>query len=869
MKILCFITVVLLLLPLLLCANVFSQNPENDFFAYYTKLPDFFGALEMVHDKLFGKYCDVVVKIGDKGNLLFSLKTSYLPIWACGEKEWRFEEICQRKGDGKSDRPDIISKYSHVRVIKNTASEIIVHWRYFPDFNYVEWDGVVDEYFFIKPDGKVFRTTKKGTKKIDDWNNNVSLVKKSYLLNETGIFEDETYSESSRNISQHKPIDSPVIKVNKPDPALNIRFDEGIRSQSSEIIEDVSGKEYQVKGLKTLWKKGISGSALQFDGYYSSVEIDNPFKQDSIKELTVECWIAPGAYPFDWAPVVHQAKWDLQGFYLGINENGFLGFHFGQEEEWINIVDTKKLNLYEWHHIAAVYKTNLDKVSLYVNGESRVVNNIQSKNLVLTDNNIIIGKNSEKMPVSEDRIGIGKWPSMFGFDGLIDELCIYNKALSADEIKNLYLELKLADSLKIKADMQVRKFPQLATKKENEKFEARYTKLKYYETWDNLWRVSEHADIVVSFDKFPINIVFWRGESYGPYFVSENGKWIGDQSNEDYRLLEHPGEAEGCLAHMSDKQCRHSHVRIIENTDARIIIHWRYGLVDSRYLFAPGVDGWGGWTDEYWTIYPDGVALRHVPRGIVFGDGWVETMFFSEPGTKPEDNCELEAITILTENGKKSILSWEKEPPHGVFENVQITMVNSKSKYRMFNIFPTGSSVEVFSGHNPKSHFHWWNHWPVSQITSDGRGAKEADRAAHSSLIWGAPEGNFLLYGMTDKPAEDLRQLANSWDKPPEIKNLEGASEAGYIKTERAYHIKMQKKKLTFRIDADKNSLLVNPSFVLHNWNIDKFQLKINGESFESGKKVRYGFTNSAEGKNLIVWLEYESNKNTKFEFFQ
>lgn len=31
--------------------------------------------------------------------------------------------------------------------------------------------------------------------------------------------------------------------------------------------------------------------------------------------------------------------------------------------------------------------------------------------------------------------------------------------------------------------------------------------------------------------------------------------------------------------------------------------------------------------------------------------------------------------------------------------------------------------------------FPWWNHWPASQITSDGRSAHAADRLAHSSLI--------------------------------------------------------------------------------------------------------------------------------------
>ena len=292
---------------------------------------------------------------------------------------------------------------------------------------------------------------------------------------------------------------------------------------------------------------------------------------------------------------------------------------------------------------------------------------------------LMIGLNREKMPAIEGRIRMGKWPSLFGIDGLIDEVKIYDYELSDEDISSNYKKyFTFPDNIGL-ADIPVRKFPVVSNPEFGNRFGAEYRKLRYYDTWDNLWRVSEHPDIVVHFKNSPVNLVSWRGTSYGPYFVTENGKWVGDQSNEDYRLLEHPGEAEGCLEHMSDKQTRHSYIRIIENTDARVVLHWRYGLVDSRYKFAPGVDGWGGWTDEYWTIYPDGVAVRHVERGIVYGDGWVETMFLSAPGTKPEDNAELTAMTILNEDLKRFDLSWENGSPDGVFQEAMIT----HSKYQI------------------------------------------------------------------------------------------------------------------------------------------------------------------------------------------
>ena len=57
------------------------------------------------------------------------------------------------------------------------------------------------------------------------------------------------------------------------------------------------------------------------------------------------------------------------------------------------------------------------------------------------------------------------------------------------------------------------------------------------------------------------------------------------------------------------------HDRIIENTDARVVIHWRYASVDVLYKHPNSCrneDGWGVWTDEYLTVYPDGVGVRTV-----------------------------------------------------------------------------------------------------------------------------------------------------------------------------------------------------------------------------------------------------------------
>ena len=321
----------------------------------------------------------------------------------------------------------------------------------------------------------------------------------------------------------------------------------------------------------------------------------------------------------------------------------------------------------------------------------------------------------------------------------------------------------------------------------------------------------------------------------------------------------------GCCEHMSDAQCRFSHVRVIESTDARVVVHWRYALLDVLYRQS-GVDpttGWGYWGDEYYTIYPDGVGVRNVLPGT---GGWQETIFFNEPGTRPEDNCELEAITLVNLRGQSRSYSWEHGYPEFDLSKPLIQMTNLKAKYRPFMIFRPGSDMEVFNVEvRPEySHFPWWNHWPVAQVISDGRHAQAPDRAAHSSLAWGGPVDNAAIYGMTNKPAASLAKLARSWIYPAELK-IKGKNfvNEGYNFRERAYVVNCEKTGSNFecKLEASEESPLVNPAFIIKGWGVENAVLQMNGEKIKRGKDFRFGHRHELQGSDLMVWIKTESTK--------
>ena len=276
----------------------------------------------------------------------------------------------------------------------------------------------------------------------------------------------------------------------------------------------------------------------------------------------------------------------------------------------------------------------------------------------------------------------------------------------------------------------------------------------------------------------------------------------------------------------------------------------------------PNQTGFGEWADEYYTIYPDGVAVRKLDPGR---GGWQETIFFSEPGTRPEDNCELEAITLVNDLGKNRTYSWKHGFPVFDLDEPVIQMTNLKSRFKPFMILRPGARWQVFRGEvRPEySHFPWWNHWPVAQISSDGRYANAPDRAAHSSLCWGGPREDIALYGMTDRPAVSLVPLARSWNNPPELlPHGTGLTYEGYDPSQRAYVLKCSHagSSVSVEFHAGEVSPLVNPAMVIKNWGTSAPQLKIDSRFLSRGKDFRWGIEHTINGQaDLIIWMKLQS----------
>jgi hypothetical protein len=579
--------------------------------------------------------------------------------------------------------------------------------------------------------------------------------------------------------------------------------------------------------------------------------------------------------------IVDQKQDSSAGYYLGVSANGFLKWEVVIEGRLRTLTSKEKIDLLKWTHIAGTFDPQKG-LAIYINGQPAGTLAASGKYIAASNTDLLIGRSHQKLaPAYPIRLDL---PASYSFDGLIDEVKIYNRTLAADQISNAYQILKPA----VEKALSFRKLP---TGSEGPgRFGAYYTKLAFSETWDAPWRVGPYADVVVRFDTAPYKFVFWRGTSYIPFWVTENGIWYTNEFNETWGK-----DVMGCAEPMSDKKARQSHVRIIESNDARVVVHWRYALVDNRGVIAKTdtISGWGDWSDEYYTIYPDGVGLRKInlwSSEPTKPHQFQEAIILNPPGTRPEDNIEVAAITLVNMQGETHTYSWADGAPEALDQpakaNIEIINLKAGTKpYIIVNegkptvtrrkIVTDGPWLRPYSGEINREYsiFPWWNHWPVAQIPSDGRWATEPDRVSHSSLSndleWQELElterthVRVMMHGLTDRSPADLITLGRSWLYPAPLTLQNGSyNYEGYKEEERAYiltNVQKDTAMLQCRLEAGPQHPLFNPVLIINNWGEAEARLILNGRQIKRGKQFRYGHRYRLEGSDLIIWIKYES----------
>lgn len=670
---------------------------------------------------------------------------------------------------------------------------------------------------------------------------------------------------------------------------IDVRWDFA-RAQGAAPVDSLQGAKASLEG-EFSYVPGISGDGVRFDGYTTSMTAPWRDADDALANgFTAEAWVALNTYPWNRVPILDQEQDNQQGFFFGIDAFGHLAFDVSIDGQWQTLTSTATLPLKRWAQVTGTYRASGEdgELAIYIDGNPAGELAVHGHMLPAAQTSLLIGRVRQPMLPFPDAAAKPQYPIWYSLDGILSGIALTGEPRTAADIAAGYAAAHPPAG-------EVLPWPKLPSGPPGPgRFGAYYATLHYQDTWDRLRRMGPDSDVVVRFDQSPIRLVFWQGTNYEPAWVTENDKWYTDEFVETW---DKGCPAGGDCEPMSDKQSRYSRVNIVESNRARAVVHWRYADAEVEQLLGAWPDprtGWFQWIDEYWTVYPDGVAIREQmlhDSDTSRPHEWQETIVLHQPGMRPEDDINFDAITLENMQGQTKTYTWQPKPygllhtPYGPPGGItgppdpNIQLVNTKSQWKPFQIHsPEGASADIYNNELTYFSFLCWNHWPVAQIASSDRPCVAADRASHSSLshlYWNPyfqdqhTEIKLLMDGLTTKSPAELLPLAKSWLSPPALRvESPGFRSDGYDPAQRDYVVTRTDPAASLRLtlDASDASPIVNPAILLKNWGDGDATLRVNGRLVAWGKDYRVGRIEHLDRTDLILWIEAQSTQPFRIE---
>ncbi|RLF41460.1 MAG: hypothetical protein DRN12_03245, partial [Thermoplasmata archaeon] len=199
---------------------------------------------------------------------------------------------------------------------------------------------------------------------------------------------------------------------------------------STALSADEIAKLYALGKAKHLnWTAGKSGPGLKFDGNSIYVDVaDNP-SLDIARKLSVAFWIKPFSFVRTWHPLIYKGDGtgsNGRSYSAWLNESGYIHFTSSDgTQEFLN-TPNGSIPLNQWTHFVGVIDRDAGTIEAYVNGSKIASGSIRTNNIIDTNHTLRIGWTHESSA------------NYAPFHGLMDELAIYSKTLSADEVAELY-----------------------------------------------------------------------------------------------------------------------------------------------------------------------------------------------------------------------------------------------------------------------------------------------------------------------------------------------------------------------------------------------------------------------------------------------
>ena len=181
------------------------------------------------------------------------------------------------------------------------------------------------------------------------------------------------------------------------------------------------------------YSNGVAGQAFAFDpenlayGTYSGIQLADQPAYVLTNSLTIEGWVRPrGDGYIIFCRGDHRPG--LDPYFLSMNGNSNLDFFIVDAGGNTAKIETT-LPYFIWTHVAATLDGSTGTLSVYTNG------------VLAVQTNTVIRPFGDLLPDQSPGVGIGNindGGNSFPFLGDLDEISLYNRALSVSEIQSLY-----------------------------------------------------------------------------------------------------------------------------------------------------------------------------------------------------------------------------------------------------------------------------------------------------------------------------------------------------------------------------------------------------------------------------------------------
>jgi len=206
-------------------------------------------------------------------------------------------------------------------------------------------------------------------------------------------------------------------------------------SQTSAEARDRSGQNNHGDVIGPKVAIGQVGQALSFDGVDDYVNANSGTSLDNLSAISVSAWIYPKSTGEGTFGAVVSKLWDFggsptEGWYFGFTGSANSKLYFGVDYATdLQVISSNSVSLNSWQHVVVSWngsQTAVGNVHIYINGVEASYD---------SQNNAIGSRNNDG---DYNLIIANTIQAAQTFDGLIDEVRIYNRALTPSEITQLY-----------------------------------------------------------------------------------------------------------------------------------------------------------------------------------------------------------------------------------------------------------------------------------------------------------------------------------------------------------------------------------------------------------------------------------------------